>query len=497
MCLVQMAVVLHPQTRNTLPKCSNPGCQLVLSQWGIIYDQYDEVVLGKERKKPVPEFPPEFGHLIAEYGTEECLSKLKDFYRKYIDQCDELYQKNTALELYRKTVELLQAKNLTLEQCLDRESGLLEIATKYASEKMPKTSCPECSFNKEITHSLRTRHAHNYDKIRHCENTREQVVDGLKNQIETLTDKVVEMKRKLMVKEDPFWQDVVVSELRQQIEQLKQNSAPQNQVPSAKPGVDPSTYVKIDPLSFTEPGAKEKLLSDPYIQKLALGNPDHTFYDESRFNERKLQSNSGFQPQNSAPRVSETVKLAFHLNEMDKISAKFRTLEEENMKISSKNRELQAQCIALEEEVSKMARQRGDLMTKLEQRNSLNSKLLEGECKAKFVDFFRVVEGDCKCLDENTMYDAFFGQLTEQERLSCIEWMYSSCHDGAKPRKRDLQEDNESRVGKKMFSSCLYAIGGVYKNSYKGQRYVWINIEMKNDAIHPTKRQRTLGMDSV
>jgi hypothetical protein len=470
---------------------------MIQSQYELVFERYDELILCKEKKKPICELPPDFGHLIAEYGTEECLSKLKIFYHRYIDQCDQVDEITTALELYKKTVELLQTKNIALELCLDRETGLLEIATKHASENISKTACPECSFNKEITHFLRTRYSHNSDLIRRTENTREQVVDGFKKQIVTLTDKIIEMKRKLMVKEDPFWQDVIVSELRQQIEFFKHNSVPESQKPSAKPGVDPSTYVKIDPLSFTEPGAKEKILLDPYIQKLALGNPDHTFYDEFRFHERKCQSNPGFQAQSSALKISETVKLAFHLSEMDKITAKLRAAEEENMKLSSKNRDLTAQCTVLEEEVSKMARQRCDLMTKMEQRNSLSSKLEEGECKSKFVDFFRIVEGDCKCLDENTMYDAFFGQLTEQERLSCIEWMYASCHHGAKPRKRDLQEDNESRVGKKMFSSCLYAIGGIYKNSYKGQRYVWINIEMNDGLTNPAKRQRTLSMDSV
>ena len=475
---------------------------MVNSQWKLIHDRYEEVVLGKEKKRTDFELPLDFGQPAPGCEHDECaslFSRLKVIYQKYMELLEELDLKNVDLDLYKKTVQILDSKNFALVNCLERESGLLAIAEKYNSESAPRVPCPECAHNKEQTHFLRCRYSHNSDKIMAMENMREQVVDDLKKQIETLTDKITEMRRKLMVKEDPFWRDVTICDLRQQIQHLKciEEAPTQAGVAAEPPRVDNAKYVKIDPLSFPEPGAKEKLRLDPYIQRLAIGNPDHVFYDEQQFNERKLRSNPGFQSRNGASKVSESVKLAFHLSEMDKITAKFRTLEDENMKLASRNRELVAHCTVLEEEVSKMARQRGDLMTKLEQRNSLSSKLQDGPCKSRFVDFFRIVEGDCKCLDENTMYDAFFGQLTEQERLSCIEWMYASCHDGAKPRKRDLQEDNESRVGKKMFSSCLYAIGGVFKKAFNGRRNVWINIEMNDELVNPAKRQRTLSMDSV
>lgn len=462
----------------------------IVSQNKLMYDRYEEFNSGKEKKKTDFEMPLEFGQCASGCENSECVStllRLKMFFQKSIELGDELDLKNIDLDLYKKTVQILDSKIFALLKSLERESGLLAIAEKYNSESPPKVPCSECSRNKEQTHFLRSLHSHNSDKIIAMELQREQVVDDLKERIETLSGKLVEMRRKLMVKEDPFWRDATISDLKQQIEQMKSNV-----LLEAPTGVDNSKYVKIDPLSFPEPGAKEKLRSDPYIQRLAVGNPDHMFYDEQQFGERKSRSNPDFQSRTS--KVSESVKLAFHLSEMDKVTGKFRTLEDENMKLSCKNRELAASCAVLEEEVSNMVRQRGELMTKLEKRNSLSSKLQEGLCKSLFVDFFKIVSGDCICLDENTMYDSFFGQLQEQERLSCIEWMYASCHDGAKPRKRDLHEDNESRVGKKMFSSCLYAIGGVFKKSFNGRRNVWINIEM-NEA-NPAKRQRTLESET-
>ena len=95
--------------------------------------------------------------------------------------------------------------------------------------------------------------------------------------------------------------------------------------------------------------------------------------------------------------------------------------------------------------------------------------------EAKFRKFFTVVGEGESCLNEAILYDTFFGNISEREKEAFLKWMYSCCNNGVPNFSR---AEVDKRPGKKVFAACLRAIGGVYKNWCKNQRYVWTNIRM-------------------
>jgi len=114
---------------------------------------------------------------------------------------------------------------------------------------------------------------------------------------------------------------------------------------------------------------------------------------------------------------------------------------------------------------------------------TLKAELQGGRFEAMFRSFFIIVDEPRKYLDENTLYDAFFATLDDEQGF--LQWMYESCSQKTEMPKKTSAD---SRAGKKLFAACLWAIGGVYKNYHRGQRYVWINIEMNDGPA--SKRQR-------
>ena len=93
-------------------------------------------------------------------------------------------------------------------------------------------------------------------------------------------------------------------------------------------------------------------------------------------------------------------------------------------------------------------------------------------------------------LDENTLYDNFFLDQPEKERLDVLEELFAVCHDGNRMPERDrkkykydlLGEPSESsRIGKRSFAACLKALGGVSKR--KNNTIFWTNVHMRRQPM--------------
>ena len=175
----------------------------------------------------------------------------------------------------------------------------------------------------------------------------------------------------------------------------------------------------------------------------------------------------------------------------------------ENARLKGENEELISKCTAHESSFHRLEKRYEALKLKLSRRKMLYDVIMahNSEEELCFKNFFKVVEGsECECLDENTMYDAFFSSIPFQhDRERFIEWMYACCHQGAHlPKKQRLKiAHTEARVGKRMFAACLWAIGGIFKRAYRGNRNVWINIHMcieknknENSTFIPLKKRR-------
>ena len=142
-------------------------------------------------------------------------------------------------------------------------------------------------------------------------------------------------------------------------------------------------------------------------------------------------------------------------------------ISELRLRTDAERSELTARCAKLETEIADSSARYQALRLRVARRSPLKA-VLHGALEPQFRAFFEVVPEGCECLDENTIYDAFFGGLSGSDRSCWIEWMYSCCN---RPRRRGA-----GRAGKKLLAACLWAIGGVYKSAQNGWRYVWVNL---------------------
>lgn len=494
-----MTSIMHPLDLWKFPDCQNEGCFRLRSQYKLIYDKYtsdEQVEVSKSEKHRIrPTL--DFGE-FSPCENESCMRMLlhyKSTYQKYLTQIDETERIKSELDIYKSTTSLLEVKTQSLIQCLEREKELLEIERKHNNSAEQQSllgqtcgilpfPCLRCTKLKEEIQMLRSRCSHNAEKMLSWEKIREQSVDDLKKKVESLTSKLIEFRRKSMIKEDLFWKDEVIADLRQQLG--RKPPAPKPAEASAPAAlIDqryPSSIVNIDPYSFNEPGddTRQYLLTSPYVRKLAAAHPSHVFMDEHRKSERQCQPGAtSFAP--APARDEEYVRTSFHVEEVNKWMTKFLRTESEISDLMDENKQLALRNADLESELGKLKSQHDELKASVAQRALPSSTtLLPGDCKDGFESFFKLCNiGDCECLDESTMYDAFFGRLADAERVRYVEWMYACCHQGAKPRQRDLHEnDPDARAGKKAFRACLFSIGGVFKRCFNGRRNVWINVQM-------------------
>jgi hypothetical protein len=119
----------------------------------------------------------------------------------------------------------------------------------------------------------------------------------------------------------------------------------------------------------------------------------------------------------------------------------------------------------------------------------LEAKMTD-DLSMRFNVIFMVTNFCNAVLDENTLYDNFFMDQPEKDRLQVIEEMFSACHDGSKMPERDRKKfrsdllvdaADSSRIGKRSFAACLKAMGGIPKRKYA--KTVWVNVHMRRPPM--------------
>jgi hypothetical protein len=115
---------------------------------------------------------------------------------------------------------------------------------------------------------------------------------------------------------------------------------------------------------------------------------------------------------------------------------------------------------------------------------------LDPDLSVKFNSLFMVSSGSFSSLEENKLYDNFLMDQPENQRLGTLAAMYSACHHGEglpdrdkKKYKHDLTGEvkDSSRIGKRSFSACLKALGGI--STRKNSKTIWVNIHMRRIPI--------------
>ena len=119
----------------------------------------------------------------------------------------------------------------------------------------------------------------------------------------------------------------------------------------------------------------------------------------------------------------------------------------------------------------------------------LQAKLTD-DLETRFRILFDVTNYCGAGMEENRLYDSFFSDQPEKERLDVLEELFSVCHDGNKMPERDRKKykhdlmgdpSESSRIGKRSFAACLKALGGISKR--KNNTIYWINVEMHREPM--------------
>jgi len=115
---------------------------------------------------------------------------------------------------------------------------------------------------------------------------------------------------------------------------------------------------------------------------------------------------------------------------------------------------------------------------------------LDHDLGVKFNSLFIVAMGIVSSLEENKLYDSFLMDQPENQRLGTLAAMYSACHNGEGLPDRDKKKykyeltgevKDSSRIGKRSFSACLKALGGI--STRKNSKTIWVNIHMRRVPI--------------
>jgi len=115
---------------------------------------------------------------------------------------------------------------------------------------------------------------------------------------------------------------------------------------------------------------------------------------------------------------------------------------------------------------------------------------LDPDLSMKLNSLFIVATASVSSLEENKLYDSFLMDQPENQRLGTLAAMYSACHHGEGLPDRDKKKykyeltgevKDSSRIGKRSFSACLKALGGI--STRKNSKTIWINIHMRRIPI--------------
>ena len=384
--------------------------------------------------------PLEFGEFKPCADNTECsrmLDQYKLVYREYIDQHQELANLKHELRLtHETTVPMLRVEISRLNDCLERELGekaILEQGSPRPSDSALRSSCDECVQKKRLLDFLRGRCSHNSKKtMDDCRFVNDKLQE-LENEVRFLQSRVSYFHTMSTRKNNLFWRDEEVAMLRNQLHSRTSHLA---------------TRLNADPASFRNLEA----------EVLAL---------------RRLHAGGQRGLDEQDEQESTQSRLSTELWEL-----KVRT-DEERAAATTEIAALNARLLESETGFHRLFAQYEGLKQKLAKRRRLKA-VFANDCpeRAEFESFFRIVEDEGECLEENVMYDAFFDSLDERRRERFVAWMYACCHQGRALPLRDRQTLCDARVGKKTFAACLWAIGGVFKRAFNGRRNVWINVRM-------------------
>jgi hypothetical protein len=192
--------------------------------------------------------------------------------------------------------------------------------------------------------------------------------------------------------------------------------------------------------------------------------------------------------------------LSVKTQEMAKKDEKLQELESERCKLirdveywkGEYDRSLQGDCD--EQRERKKAKTMEVEVVKMEIKPKDLTATLSKELLGQFQTLFGVLDYNGKELDEATLYDDLLLDQPEHKRLLLLEEMYKACHNQQPLPDREKKKyttdtlgdpKDSSRVGKRSFSACLRAMGGVFKR--KGTKIMWTNIYTR----HPPMFKRT------
>jgi len=431
----------------------------------------DGVAVNRPLYRPVP---LEFGK-FDECKNQDCCEMLKCYkkvYTEYLAQRTTLNEKTFEFSGHLLRSELLEIENKRLRQLLDQSTELLKHVTAQDAGCSSTAHCLGCTKVDNVATLLKS---FSCKRDLELEKDRKQnsEINFYKIQAEDAKQINKTLTSRIMGSQDNlFGKDAVVSDLRKKLDEkdsiigeLKQNGIP------AK--TSQAVTVRLDQNSFLSAEAMNAFQAHPGVQSVARHHENAIFLDKEGMRLRQRQQNFGSASTHSSAGGDTTFE-----------EFRNRQLEGELSQARSKIimcEEIIAALSRKEAELEELKKKSEDQKEKVARRSPLKADLKGShQCEVIFRHFFEIVKEGESCLAENTLYDTFFGGMMEQEKEGFMQWMRMCCYNGAVLPKREQKRmtETEKRSGKKLFAACLWAIGGIFHNSFQGYRCVWINIRM-------------------
>ena len=473
---------IDPINVDQLAECENECCAHLRSTLGQILKglhpntlitggmvTIDGVAVNKPLYHPIP---MDFGK-FDECKNPNCCEMLKRYklvYTEYLAQRAKLNEKTFEFSGHLLRSELLEIENKRLKQLLEQSAELLKHVT---TQSIATTQCFGCSKIGDVT-ALLKQYSRKVDNELDKDRKQNSEINFYKIQAEDAKQINKTLTSRIMGSQDNlFGKDSLVSDLRKKLEEkdtiiasLKQNGG-EHSVRNPVP-----VTVRLDQNSFLSSEALNAFQMHPGVINAAIHHGNSIFIDREGLRMRERQRDLG-----DISTYGSTEDLTFEEHyarqlegELSRAKSKIEMYEEKISSLSQKEAELEELRKKSEDQKEKAAR-----------RSPLKADLKGNHpCEIIFRRFFELVEEGESCLAENTLYDTFFGGMMEQEKEGFMQWMRMCCYNGAVLPKREQKRmtETEKRSGKKLFAACLWAIGGIFHNSFQGYRCVWINIRM-------------------
>jgi len=436
----------------------------------------------------------EFGQFPECSGCESCqvLPNYKEFYGKYLEQWTHIQQTYADAQRRHLTSQFSEHENKRLGFMLKREVDRVELLRKHLLLSNSSYSGLPILAKEEDMLNRRCISDYSMSASNAFEHAYKEVIEKKDEQIAALAFERIRMEERLSTQKNLYFKDNVVSELKNKIEKLVQKVTEVKKESSAKDAIIEElqqgkthgeggqvvkpVIINIGNDSFKTRADAINFLSTPAVYSLAEENPDAIFYDDYGYTSRQY---------NKQYTKGSLTGDNFQTHEIIRLKSELKVSESDAEAHRKTIEQLRAELEMVK------AKQQEDV-----QKASLTAHFSgdNNPFEEKFKNFFTTVGKGESCLQENVMYDAFFGGISAPEKQALLEWMHSCCFGkgcclSSKEQKR--LADPEIRSGKNLFAACLRAIGGDYKVAYKGQQNVWINIKM-NDS--PVKKRKAVDL---